>query len=212
MCWRKGVSFAGIYNNITESSDCSDIVKAYELAVRKNITALRKIHNNSFVSQNEVISLDNDIGKWQNIVMKKCAFDPKYANRVLNIMQQLELGYNSTFPSIKENSSSSSSNSRNSSSSSSSNTSNSTRNGGTNNQVAKPEKKEVDLSYEVLSQIVSCKFCGGPVTVKMNVPRSEEFKKSFNQSGGITSSTCQKCYKTSTFTYEMKAGKFIKIN
>jgi len=107
-------------DNITESSDCSDIVKAYELAVRKNITALRKIHNNSFVSQNELISLDKDIRKWQDIVMKKCAFDPKYANRVLNIMQQLDLGYNSTFPSIKENSSSSSSNSQNSSSSSSS--------------------------------------------------------------------------------------------
>jgi len=104
-------------NNITESSDCSDIVKAYELAVRKNITALRKINNNAFVSQNELISLDNDIRKWQNIVMKKCAYDPKYANRVINIMEQLQLGYNSTFPSIKENS--------NSSSSSSSNTSNS---------------------------------------------------------------------------------------
>ena len=211
-------SFNSSSYNITESSDCSDIVKAYELAVRKNITALRKIHNNSFVSQNELISLDKDIRKWQDIVMKKCAYDPKYANRVINIMEQLELGYNSTFPSIKENSVSNTYNNNKSSSNSSSSSSNSkqssnsTRNSEANNQATKNEKKSVDLSYEVLSQIVTCKSCSGPVTVKINVPRSDEFKKSFNQIGGITSSMCDKCHKTSTFTYEMKAGKFTKIN
>lgn len=211
-------SFNSSSYNITESSDCSDIVNAYELAVRKNITALRKIRKNSFVSQNELISLDNDIRKWQDIVMKKCAFDLKYANRVVNIMEQLQLGYNSTFPSIKENSVSNtySSNKRTSNSSSSSSNSkqslNSTRNSEANNQATKNEKKSVDLSYEVLSQIVACKFCSSSVTVKMNVPRSDEFKKSFNQIGGITSSMCNKCHKTSSFTYEMKAGKFTKIN
>ena len=204
-------------DNITESSDCSDIVKAYELAVRKNITALRKINNNAFVSQNELISLDNDIRKWQEIVIKKCAYDPKYANRVVNIMEQLQLGYNSTFPSIKENSVSNTNNNTKSSSNSSTSSSNSNqssnsiKSGGTKNQPTKIEKKEVDLSREVLSQIVSCKFCSSPVTVQMNVPRSDEFKKSFNQIGGITSSMCNKCHKTSLFNYEMKAGKFVKI-
>jgi hypothetical protein len=91
-------------SNIAESSDCNDIVNAYELAVRKNITALRKIRNNGYVSNEEFENLQKDIDKWQNIVMKKCAYDPKYAFRVLNIMEQLRLGYNSTFPSIKENS------------------------------------------------------------------------------------------------------------
>ena len=205
-------------NNITESSDCNDIVSAYELAVRKNITALRKIRNNSFVSQNELINLDNDIRKWQEIVMKKCAYDPRYANRVLNILEQLQLGYNSTFPSIKENSGSNASDNRkksvnsSTSNSNSNQSSNSIKSGGTNNQATKTMKKEVDLSYEVLSQVVSCKFCSSSVTVKMNVPRSDEFKKSFNQIGGITSSMCGKCHKTSSFTYEMKAGKFVKIN
>jgi hypothetical protein len=205
-------------NNITESSDCSDIVNAYEIAVRKNITALRKIRNNGYVSKDEFINLDNDIRKWQEIVMKKCAFDLKYANRVLNILEQLKLGYNSTFPSIKENSvSNSNNNSKNSSNSSSSSSnnkqsSNSIKSGENINQPIKTTKKEVDLSYEVLSQIVSCKSCGSSVTVKMNVPRSEEFKKSFNQIGGITSSMCGKCNKTSSFTYEMKGGKFVKIN
>jgi hypothetical protein len=211
-------SFNSSTNNITESSDCSDIVNAYELAVRKNITALRKIRNNGYVSKDEFINLDNDIRKWQEIVMKKCAFDLKYANRVVNIMEQLELGYNSTFPSIKENSVSNTNNnskkSSNSSSSSSNNkqSSNSIKSGENTNQPIKTTKKEVDLSYEVLSQIVSCKSCGSSVTVKMNVPRSDEFKKSFNQIGGITSSMCGKCNKTSSFTYEMKGGKFVKIN
>jgi hypothetical protein len=205
-------------DNITESSDCSDIVNAYELAVRKNITALRKINKNAFVSQNELISLDNDIRKWQEIVMKKCAFDLKYANRVVNITEQLELGYNSTFPSIKENSvSNTNNNSKNSSNSSSSSSnykqsSNSIKSGENKNQPIKITKKEVDLSYEVLSQIVSCKSCGSSVTVKINVPRSDEFKKSFNQIGGLTSSMCNKCHKTSSFNYEMKSGKFVKIN
>jgi hypothetical protein len=118
-------------SNIAESSDCKDIVNAYELAVRKNITALRKIRNNGYVSNEEFENLQKDIDKWQNIVMKKCAYDPKYAFRVLNIMEQLRLGYNSTFPSIKENSvsntinnSKSSSNSQSQSKSSSSSTSN----------------------------------------------------------------------------------------
>jgi hypothetical protein len=107
------------------------------------------------------------------------------------------------------------SNKRNNSSSSSTNykqSSNSIKNGEPKNQPIKTTKKEVDLSYEVLSQIVSCKSCGNSVTVKMNVPRSDEFKKSFNQIGGLTSSMCNKCHKTSSFNYEMKAGKFIKIN
>jgi hypothetical protein len=209
------------YNsNITESSDCKDIVDAFELAVRKNITALRKIRNGAIVSINEVNEIDKDIRKWQDIVMKKCAYEPNYSFRVINIMEQLQLGYSSTFPSIKENSSStpsnsknsSSSNSRNSSTSNSIQSSNSIKNGETKNQVTKTEKKEVDLSYEVLSQTVSCKSCSSPVTVKMNVPRSDEFKKSFNQSGGLTSSMCNKCHKTSSFVYEMRAGKFVKIN
>ena len=112
-------------NNITESSDCSDIVKAYELAVRKQITALRKIRNNAFVSKDEFINLDNDIRKWTNIVTKKCAYDLKYANRVINIMEQLGLGYNSTYPSVKENSVSNTNNNTKSSSNSSSSSSNS---------------------------------------------------------------------------------------
>ena len=121
---REGTSNSST-NNITESSDCSDIVKAYELAVRKQITALRKIRNNAFVSKDEFINLDNDIRKWTNIVTKKCAYDLKYANRVINIMEQLGLGYNSTYPSVKENSVSNTNNNTKSSSNSSSSSSNS---------------------------------------------------------------------------------------
>lgn len=78
----------------------------------------------------------------------------------------------------------------------------------TNNAVA----KKVDLSTEVLSKIVSCKTCGNPVTIQKNVPRSPEFKNSFNESGGITSSMCQKCHKTSTFTYEIRNAQFVRVN
>lgn len=78
----------------------------------------------------------------------------------------------------------------------------------TNNTV----EKKVDLSTEVLSQVVSCKTCSNPVTIQKNVPRSPEFKNSFNEIGGITSSMCQKCNKTSLYNYEMKAGRFTRIN
>lgn len=194
-------------NNINQNSDCADIVNAYEYSARAHITALKKIKKNQFVTFREMNDLENDMRKWQDIVMKKCAYDPKYAIRVMNIGNQLLLGYNSTFPPINEPKIS-----KNTNNTSTSNSNVSKPTSSANKPSSKPENKQVDLSYESLSQSVSCKFCGNSVTVEKNVPRSPEFKNSFNQIGGVTSSMCQKCHKTSSYTYEIKAGRFTKIN
>ena len=61
------------------------------------------------------------------------------------------------------------------------------------------------LSKTVITS-VPCKHCSAPVMVK-----KENVYEHAHLNGGIVSSACYKCHKTSTFSYEIKDWQFILI-
>jgi len=200
---------SGIYqlNPDLKNQDCEIIISEYEKFAAQYIRYAKRFKSNPLSSNL------SEYNEWENVARKmsdvvyKCA-KGNNALRVLNPMEKVLAAAESLSPPRNT----SSSNNQTNSNYSSGYNSNSSKITKPNQPQSKPANKPVDLSYEVLSQIVSCKTCGSSVTVEKNVPRSPEFKQSFNQMGGVTSSMCRKCNKVSQFTYEIKAGRFTKIN
>jgi predicted nucleic-acid-binding Zn-ribbon protein len=59
---------------------------------------------------------------------------------------------------------------------------------------------------KTVTSSVSCKHCGATVMVeKQNV------NDTVSLTGGITSSSCPKCHRTSSYTYQIKGGQFTQL-
>lgn len=54
-----------------------------------------------------------------------------------------------------------------------------------------------------ISTTVACKHCGATVLVERH-----NVTDTTSQIGGIVSTTCRKCYKTSSYSYEIRNGQF----
>jgi RNase P subunit RPR2 len=61
------------------------------------------------------------------------------------------------------------------------------------------------MTKTVTSSVI-CKHCGATVMVeKQNVRDTDSL------TGGITTSMCRKCHKTSSYTYQIKGGQFTQL-
>lgn len=192
--------------------------KAYAMEIKNSLLNKSTTKTEDYIV-NELVEVKNTVDEWLGGPMTKSQLAEFLAINKTTVNEvKTSLGLMSTL--FKNSSSSSSSSSYSSKSSSSVSYSNSSSKS-TSSSMSKPKvisdnpkksnDKKVDLSTEIITQSVSCKFCNSTVTVQRNVPKSPEFKSSFNESGGITSSMCWKCNKTSSFNYEIRAGKFVRI-
>ena len=188
----------------SENQGCETTILEYEKFAKEFIKYSNSVKAGTVkFNINEFVKWEKEIRK-QNNLITECATSENRL-RVLKIMNKVVPAVQSLYGT------SSSSSVSYSNSSSKSPSSNASKSKVTSNNQKKSNDKRVDLSTEIITQSVSCKFCNSTVTVQRNVPRSPEFKSSFNESGGITSSMCRKCNKTSSFNYEMRAGNFVRI-
>ena len=63
------------------------------------------------------------------------------------------------------------------------------------------------MATKTLNQTVSCKHCGSTVMVQKQNTYDDE-----STTGGITSSLCRKCNKTSSYVYTIRNGEFVDLH
>ena len=60
------------------------------------------------------------------------------------------------------------------------------------------------MNTKTVTVTASCKNCGGTVIIEKQLVTDTT-----NQTGGITSKMCPKCWKSSSYSFTMKNGQFV---
>lgn len=64
------------------------------------------------------------------------------------------------------------------------------------------------MATRSLTSSAACKHCGGTVIIEVT---NIDPDANHGYSGGVTSKSCGKCHKTSSYTYEISKGQFTRL-